>query len=303
MTLSATVVITTKDRRDDLAKAIESALSQTASPDVLVMDDASTDGTPDMIRDRFPRVRLERAESSRGYIVARNQAARLIQTDIIFSLDDDAIFSTSTIVAQILAEFQDPRIGVVAIPFIDVNRGPRVLQQAPDANISITDSFQGTAYAVRRDLFTHLGGFREYLFHQGEERDFSIRMLAAGYVVRLGGADPIHHFESPRRNFRRRDLYGRRNDVLFAWHNVPMPHLPAHLAATTFNGLRTGWQVRRPWRMIQGLAQGYACIPHEWSRRAPVPRNIYTLSRLLRRRGSMPLEEIKSLLPPIKPLS
>jgi hypothetical protein len=40
------------------------------------------------------------------------------------------------------------------------------------------------------------------------------------------------------------DLYGRRNDVLFAWHNVPMPYFPAHLLGVTINGLRFGVRCR-----------------------------------------------------------
>jgi GT2 family glycosyltransferase len=97
-------------------------------------------------------------------------------------------------------------------------------QAAPDdTNAYVIESFIGTAHALRRSLFLQLGGYREELFHQGEESDLCIRLLAAGYVVRLGRGEPIHHFESPRRDFRRMDHYGPRNAILFAWQNVPFP--------------------------------------------------------------------------------
>ena len=47
--MQATVVITTKNRREDLLKAVASAWSQTARPEVLVIDDGSTDGTSEAV--------------------------------------------------------------------------------------------------------------------------------------------------------------------------------------------------------------------------------------------------------------
>jgi glycosyltransferase involved in cell wall biosynthesis len=293
----ATIVITTKNRKEDLRKAIASALIQDAGPRVLVMDDGSTDGTSEMVKSEFPQVRLDRAESSRGYIVQRNRAARLSTTPFIFSIDDDAVFSSPTIVSQTLAEFSDPRIGAVAIPFIDVNKNNLVRQSAPDGDhIYLTAMFIGTAHALRRNLFLRLGGYREFFFHQGEEEDYCIRMLAAGYVVRLGRADPIHHFESSRRNFRRLDLFGRRNNVLFAWCNAPMPYFPGLLVKTSFAGMRHGFRVGRPLRMVQGLALGYAQILRRWNERRPVDRRAYLLTRRLGRQQTE-LADIEAQLP------
>jgi glycosyltransferase involved in cell wall biosynthesis len=301
--LSATVVITTRNRVDELLKAIRSALEQDARPSVLVIDDGSTDSTADRVRAEFPTVRVERVERPLGYIVQRNRAAELADdADVIVSIDDDAVFSTPRTVGQTLAELEgQPRVGAVAIPFVNVNREDVVRQRAPgDGGVFVTGEFIGTAHAVRRDAFRRLGGYRPVLFHQGEERDFCLRLLDAGLVVRLGRADPVHHFESPRRDTRRMDLYGRRNDVLFAWHNVPWPAFPVHLAATTVGGLRFGSRVGRPVRMAQGLAMGYAAVAGEWSHRRPVSRAAYRLGRRLRH-GSLPLAVVEPLLPAIAP--
>jgi glycosyltransferase involved in cell wall biosynthesis len=282
----ATVIITTKNRKDDLRQAVASALMQDAHPHVLVIDDGSTDGTSDMIRTEFPTVQLERAEQSRGLIVQRNHGAALVRSQFIFSIDDDAVFTTPRIVSQTIAEFQDPCTGAVAIPFIDINYGTAIRQMAPDdRGFYVAASYIGTAHALRRDLFLKLGGYREFLFHQGEEQDYCIRMLAAGYFVRLGRADPIHHFESPKRDFRRRDLYGRRNNLLFVWCNVPLLYLPLRLLGTTINGIRAGIRVRRLPRMIHGLLMGYAAIFRYWRQRRAVPAGVYRAFRRLGQRA------------------
>jgi glycosyltransferase involved in cell wall biosynthesis len=290
------VVITTRNRKEELRAAIRSALAQTVPVEVLVIDDGSDDGTADLVRREFPAVRLVREERARGYIARRNQAAGLASAPVLVSIDDDAIFSSPSVVGQTLRDFDHPRVGAVGIPFVNVRQGRVVQQRAPgDEAVYVTDSYIGTAHALRRELFVQLGGYREHLVHQGEEGDFCLRLLQAGYLVRLGRAEPIHHFESPRRDFRRMDYYGRRNDVLFAWHNVPLPYLPVHLAATTLNGLRTALRARRLRHQLWGLAAGYlSCLA--WGGRRPVGRAAYRLSRRLKKAGPLPLAEIEPLL-------
>ena len=298
--MKVTVAITTRNRKDCLRTALQSAMAQTVQPEVLVIDDASTDGTSEMVRAEFPSVRLDQAPKALGYIVQRNRAAHLAGGDIIFSIDDDAAFSTPRVVEQTLAEFDHDRVGAVAMPFINVNKENQLLQRSyGDHGIFVTNSYIGTAHALRRDLFNKFGGYREYLFHQGEEQDYCIRMLQAGYVVRLGRADPIHHFESPRRDFRRMDLYGQRNLVLYVWYNVPWPEFPVNLIATSFLGLMLGVRVRRLRNAVQGQAMGYAAIFHQWKQRRPVSRKIYRLNRLIKRKHQ-PLEQIEMFLPPIE---
>lgn len=301
---AATVVITTKDRKDELRKALASAFAQTVAVEVLVVDDGSTDGTSDLVQAEFPAARLIRHETSRGLIVRRNEAAKLASGPIIISIDDDAVFSSPHVVEQTLREFDHPQVGAVAIPFINVNQDTILRQRAPDQpGIWITDSYIGTAHAVRRDIFVKLGGYREHLVHQGEEGDYCIRMLAAGYVVRLGTADPIHHFESPRRSFARMDYYGHRNRAKFIWQNVPFPAIVPHTLAAILGDLRTIWCRGRGWNIARGIVAGWTWAVLHACQRQPVPRSIYRLSRQLKKRGPMSLRAAERLLPLFSPLA
>ena len=278
--------------------ALVSALAQTAKPEVIVIDDGSTDDTVEMVIRDFPGVVLVSHNESRGYIIRRNEAARMATGDVIFSIDDDAEFSAIDIVEHTLAEFCCPVVGAVAIPFIDVKKSPQLRQCAPDQeNVWLSDAFIGTAHAVRRDVFLALGGYREHWVHQGEEGDFCLRMLDAGQLVRLGSSKPIFHYESPRRDFRRMDFYGRRNDVLFAWHNIPLLMLPFHLAATTKNGVSFGLRVGRLGIMLKGLLQGYLDCGKYWRLRIPVTQAAYRLGRFLKKTGPCRIQDIENLLP------
>lgn len=299
--MRATVVITTKNRLGELRKAVISALGQTCAPGILIMDDGSEDGTARAISAEFPSVRVNRSEKSLGLIAQRNRAAAMVKSPIVFSIDDDAVFSTPLVVEQTLRNFDHPLVGAVAIPFIDVNRSPSVRQRAPrEDGIYATYSFIGTAHALRRDLFLTLGGYREMLVHQGEEEDYCTRMLNAGYITRCGTADAIHHFESPRRNSKRMDYYGARNKVLYAWQNVPFPYAVGHLGVTTAKTLLHSLRPGRFWRRSRGVMAAYGLACTSKYDRQPIPATIYRLSRELKRRGATPLNEIEALLSSLK---
>jgi GT2 family glycosyltransferase len=279
---SATVVVTTRNRKDDLRTCLASVQRQSIAVETIVIDDASTDGTVEMVGSEFPAVRLITHRDMHGYIRGRNEGARVATGDVIVSLDDDAAFSSGRIIADALECFDDERVAAVAIPYIDVNRAPTIRQRAPDSSATyVVESFIGTAHALRRSVFVALGGYREELFHQGEESDFCVRLLAAGYVVRLGRGEPIHHFESPRRDFRRMDHYGPRNAILFAWQNVPFPaaliQVPSTIAGVLLHTVQPGRLLTR----IGGVLDGLACSVR--MERAPVPDAVFRLWRRMRK--------------------
>lgn len=287
----AAVVIVTKNRKEELRVALRSAARQTASPELIVIDDGSTDGTADLVRQEFPAARLIRHETSKGLIARRNEGAHDATAPIIFSIDDDAEFVSPHTVEQTLADFGDDRIGAVAIPFVEPRKGGDEFQRAPTRDgMWITDCFIGTAHALRKDVFLTLGGYRERLFHQGEERDYCLRMLADGHLVRLGNADALHHYESPKRDMSRMDYYGRRNDILFAWHYVPLVHVLPHLAGTTINAVVSAIRAGRFANMLKGTAAGYLDILGHRGERAPVSSRIYSLHRRLKKQGPHKLE-------------
>ena len=90
-----TAVVVTYNRRDLLAEALSAVLAQTRAPDaVLVIDNASTDGTAEMVAERFPAVRLATAERNSGgaggfaYGLALALAGA---ADLVWLMDDDTV--------------------------------------------------------------------------------------------------------------------------------------------------------------------------------------------------------------------
>ena len=125
---------------------MSSALGQTAQPEVVVIDDGSTDGTAEMVRANFASVRLERSETSQGYIVQRNRGAHLAIGRILFSMDDDAEFSTPHIVEQTLRDFDHPRDRRHRHPYLERKKkqsGPLIYRRMigpPGSRVHLLDA-------------------------------------------------------------------------------------------------------------------------------------------------------------------
>jgi len=298
---AATIVVTTKDRCDDLRTALHSALAQTADAEVLVIDDGSTDGTAAMVAQEFPTVRLHREDRPAGPIIRRNQAAQLARGQIVVSLDDDAHFPSRRTVEQTLADFDHPRIGAVAIPFVDTRKGPELRQRAPDdSRRYLTSTFIGTACALRLDVFRAVGGYRTSLVpRQAEEPDLCLRMLDAGFVTRLGRAEPLVHDESPKRDLGHVYFHAFRNDMLHGWNNVPMPYLPVRLVKATILSTAIAVRTGHLGPLIRGTSAGHATGLRAIRRRNPVQRSTYRVDHLIRRRRPVVLEDVEHRLPPL----
>ncbi|MEM1183976.1 MAG: glycosyltransferase family A protein [Planctomycetota bacterium] len=305
----ATVAITTHNRKDELPAAVDSCLAQSLGErlQVVVVDDGSKDGTTDMLRERYghlPNVVLDAQQPGIGLIAERNRFPELCDGPIIFSMDDDAVFQSAHTVEQTLAEFEHPEygdwIGAIAIPYIDVKIEPDAVRQAPPESKGVfaAEQYRGTAHAIRKDLFVELGRYRGQLWRQGEENDYCIRLYDAGYAVVLGRADPIHHMESPKRSKPAIYAFTARNNMWFAWHNVPAPQVFAHLGGTAALNLLDGFkQPARFFPRASGVLQGLGgIIGKERGERAPVSAEAYGLSRRLRAGGPVLLESIVSEL-------
>jgi glycosyltransferase involved in cell wall biosynthesis len=299
-TPSAAVIIPTHNRSELLRKVLESVLVQSVPSEVHVMDDASTDGAQAMVQRDFPQVQYHREEVSKGPTFQRNKGVELSKAPVLFTIDDDCVLTSPKTFEQALEAFDHPRVGAVTLPFVNVLQDNTV-QKGFEKNgrVMVTFEYFGGMVAFRRDAFLAAGGYREYLFMHVEESDLAIRMLQNGLIVRLGWSDPIDHFESPLRNRQRLNELEARNFVLYPFFNVPWPYFPGHLCATTINSLRMGWRRGALTPFMRGLCRGYAGMLFNFFQRKPVSGRTYRLSRLLKTRHIVPLEEIEPGLPAI----
>jgi len=183
------VVVPTRDRRAALDRALESVVAQGIDGlEMLVVDDASRDGTGEWLRREWPQARVF-AGAGRGAGAARNLAVAAAQGELIAFLDDDDRWRPSYLKMQIGALAADPGLDLVYSDHVEVDGAGRVgmpdlrpLARQPSELLQLlADGGIHTMSAVvcRRELFVRRGGFDESL-RVVEDLEWYARQLAGG---------------------------------------------------------------------------------------------------------------------------
>ena len=199
--LTVTAVITTHNREKLLKRAIKSVLSQNYEAlDLLVVDDASTDGTQQYmsrLAEKNSRVKYLRIppEETKGSNNARNVGIRAAAGEIIAFLDDDDVWLRGKITEQSAYFQQHPNVGAICCDWYDVYCfGKKKYRFRHNFSFTrgkneffITPYLGGTCgMAVRRELLEKIGGFDETL-PEMHEVELSYRLTMAsevGYIDR-----------------------------------------------------------------------------------------------------------------------
>jgi GT2 family glycosyltransferase len=224
MTTVAAVVISW-NTRDLLAECLTSIATTSDGIDVetVVVDNGSSDGSADMVRTKFPTVRLIAHSDNRGFARANNEAIAATDAPYILMLNSDATLEPGTLrrlldrvesaprAGLVGAQLRDPggafqfsharfpSLGSEALVLSGLGRalyGPWYPSSGPDADPSagVVDWVGGACMFARRTAFASVGGFDEGYFLYGEEMDLCYVLRRAGWQVWYEpGAIVLHH--------------------------------------------------------------------------------------------------------------
>ena len=196
-TVGVVVCTYTLDRIEQVVAAVDSARAQERRVDDLVVVVDGTEELADAVRARLPRERVVALGSNQGVSVARNTGVRLLDTDLVFFLDDDAVAEPSW-VALLAPYLEDPAVLGVSSRSVGAwaGREPRWFPDEylwtlgcsyrgmPTSPAPVRNFFGGCA-GMRRRLFLEVGGFTDGIGHGdgrvggGEEAEFCLRVGAA----------------------------------------------------------------------------------------------------------------------------
>jgi GT2 family glycosyltransferase len=271
---SASVVIPTHNRLEDLQRTVAGVEAQFApggrSPELVVVDDGSSDGTDEWLRRESSRGRLKGfSQRNAGPAVARNRGAAAATGEVVLFLGDDTVPEAG----WLLAHLEEHRlhggagrplavVGYTGFPDADDTPFLRFINEyGPQFGYLLIDDPRRLAFnffytsnvSIDRAEMMRLGGFREdFPAAAWEDIEFAYRATKAGLSLRYQPlARAAHHHRVHPRTFCRRQRTSGRSAAIFAHLH---PELAGFLGVDRARALPRGRSLRRA---LLGLAVGF----------------------------------------------
>lgn len=214
MTPRIAVVILNYNSGEDILSCLGSLWEVGEPLEVVVVDNASSDGSPQRITERFPHVCMVRNERNLGFATAANQGVRASRAPHVFLLNPDATVRPQALTTLMRCLDERPRAGAVG-PLVrnpdgSIQPSKRGFPSLPEAAmhgllglfwstnpgtraylLTDTDLSQlrrvgwvaGHSVLLRREAFEAVGGFDERFFFFVEDVDLCRRLWDAGWEV------------------------------------------------------------------------------------------------------------------------
>ncbi len=218
----AVVSWNTKALLDDCLRSLR-ADHEAGRAEVWVVDNGSTDGSPELVEAEHPWVRLHRSDENLGYGPAVNVVAGLTTTPFVAAANSDLRFEPDALGELLACAAREPRAGSFAPqlimpggrtqhsvhPFPTVRtglllstglalRGP-IARRLPmeghwDASVERDVPWaHGALLMVRREAWDDIGGFDPDQWFYAEDIDIALRLLRAGWRTRYVPSARVHH--------------------------------------------------------------------------------------------------------------
>jgi GT2 family glycosyltransferase len=257
---------------------------QPLSAEVVLVDNASHDGTADLVAAAHPWVRLVRSEHNLGFAAGNNLAARHARGRVLLLLNPDALPEPGAIARGLARLDAHPEVGMAGGRLLDAQGHtqpsarmfPTLLQEFfvlsglaarfprsrwfgrfdrtwadPQAPAAV-DWVPGAFALVRRDLFERLVGFDERFFLYYEEVDLCRRIGRAGLQVAYWPDLRVHHIGGESARTVSGATVSRSGSQLTLWRarSGLLYYRKNHgwMAAWAVNRLERGWHALRAWR-------------------------------------------------------
>jgi GT2 family glycosyltransferase len=234
-----TIVIVSWNVRDLLRHCLQSILTQTHPHphepvvesgrrllEIIVVDNASTDGSVEMVRAEFPGIRLIANNENRGFTAANNQGLAISQGQYLLLLNPDTELRGDALEIMLATMEDHPEVGGLGPRLLYPDGSPQssrrrfptfatalvestVIQEwwadnrilrhyymsdTPEDALQPVDWLVGACLLVRREVYEQVGGLDEGFFMYSEELDWCRRIKDTGWeLVYQPAATIVHH--------------------------------------------------------------------------------------------------------------
>lgn len=262
--MDLSIIVVNYNTQELLAQCLESIYRKMShlNYEILVVDNASSDGSADMVKQRFPEVKLIENHKNLGFATANNQALRQAEGKHILLLNSDTIALPSTV--EMMRDFisHNPMVGAVGCKILNpdftveatARRFPRPLNALFGRKSVLTKLFPKNRFSgaylaclnvnseipfevdwvsaacmmVKREIIEEVGLLDEDFFMYWEDADWCYRIKAAGWKIYYVPGAQIIHLEGASSN-------GKDNKLIIEFHKSVFLYYRKHYLKSVFN--------------------------------------------------------------------
>jgi LmbE family N-acetylglucosaminyl deacetylase/GT2 family glycosyltransferase len=193
---AATAVVSTWNKCADVAANLDALRAQTEPfAEIVVVDNASRDGTADFLREHYPDVKLiVMPHDKLGACETFNIGFRASTTELTAILDDDIVMPPNWLeLARARMNREAPATAIVSTQVTEPNMPAGYLASPRHNTERYMSTFRGCASLARSAALREAGYYDERLFIYGNERDLTCRLQNLGYrVLQYPGCGVFH---------------------------------------------------------------------------------------------------------------
>lgn len=210
--VTVSLIIVSYNTRDLLAQCLRSIATHAPHAEVVVVDNASRDGSAEMVRSEFPGVKLLALAGNGGFAAANNAGLPLCRGEFVVLLNSDTVLEDDGLDRCAALMRRSPKLGAVSPRLVGFDgRDQQCLHDPPSlrralrvaARLSPTRGGEGparepwlagTALMVRREAIDGLDGFLDdSYFMYWEDADLSARLRADGWELATCAEAHVRH--------------------------------------------------------------------------------------------------------------
>jgi len=211
--MKASFVIVNYNRKDEvlltISKTKELINSRVNDFEIVVVDNGSADNSVDAIKKTFPDITLIANPTNTG-APAWNLGFEEAKGDYFIIIDDDSHVESGLENALAYLD-KNPKVGVLAL---NVTTGPYTSAVYNWKDGQQVVGFIGCGAILRRTTYEKIGGYADWIFLYGNEWEYGLRSLGAGYEMRyFEGCRVTHRASAINRTTKRLKVYCTRNEM------------------------------------------------------------------------------------------
>lgn len=203
---------------EDCLKSIFKAVIPSGGLEVIVVDNASKDNSVDLVKTKYPQVKLLANDRNTGFATANNQGVKLATGRFLLFLNSDTKISPDSLVKPLKFIKNHPQVGGLTVklklPSGELDRDNHRAFPTPWVALTLFAGYKRLYYQLHKNfnrihsieltagsylmmpakLFKQLGGWDETYFFYGEDIDLCFRINQAGYkIIYYPKVEVIHY--------------------------------------------------------------------------------------------------------------